>query len=249
MLLPKKNPSPKENQAGGHLIVTSKSVVTRTSFCCCNQGRKSWVFAHSLTLAVLLSAVVSHASDNPANRKAPAAEAFAAWVKRQGTPPTGSLTNAQALAAGLELARARAIELRSLMETDPQAFAGKAMSAIERSQLPAQLQPFVEQRVKGRGSFSVLCVFPKPEETGPATAPTHRGGYAFEAVIDGLKYRAFVYGPWRNQQTVSDAEIDGIALGDAIVLGDSTTPTSKAALASSLPATLLPPPAPTRCST
>ena len=47
------------------------------------------------------------------------------------------------------------------------------MSEAERSSLPADLQPFIERRVKGCGSFAVFCRFPKHE--GPV-ATEHPDG-------------------------------------------------------------------------
>ncbi|HTL59116.1 MAG TPA: carboxypeptidase regulatory-like domain-containing protein [Candidatus Limnocylindrales bacterium] len=179
--------------------------------------------------AVVLFCYASDGLGSTASSKAsPAAEAFAGWVRQQGNSAAQS-ANAQVLTTGVELARARQLEMRVLMETDPQEFARRAMSTAERSQLPAQLQPLVEQRLTGRGSFSVMCVFPKAEEQAQSNA-SHKAGYAFEVALNGLRYRAFVYGPWRDQQTVAEAEIDGIALGDAIVLGDAPTPSQQGAV-------------------
>jgi len=114
--------------------------------------------------------------------------------------------------------------MRSLMESNPREFARSAMPEAQRARLPAQWQPLVEKRVRGRGSFSTFCVFPKPEETNFAGGQASKGGYVREAVIDGVRYRAYVFGEWKNKQTVLDAPIDGVALGDAIVLGDGIAP-------------------------
>jgi hypothetical protein len=208
--------------------VSNKRVVTNRPFCQSDQGRKSRSFTCSLLLLALMYGPVGHAAEGKRNgTTTTAVDAFAAWLQQEGSSLSNSSANPPALGAGLELARARQAEMRSLMASDPQAFATRAMPAAEWSQLPAQLQPFVERRVKGRGSFSAFCVFPKPDEPATTTQPIQRSGYVFEAVIDGVRHHAFVYGPWRNQQTVSDAEIDGIVLGDAVVLGDSTTPSQQ----------------------
>ena len=192
--------------------------------------RKLQVVGLLLTLSLVLATFASHGLDNPGTSKAsPAAETFSNWLKQPGNSAAIRSGDAQVLTTGIDLARARQVEMRALMETDPQEFARQAMSAIERAELPVQLQPLFEQRVKGRGSFSVLCVFPKIDESGP-TNPAHKAGYLFEAILNGVKYRAFVYGPWRNQQTVTDAEIEGIALGNAIVLGDAPTPSQQSAV-------------------
>jgi len=153
--------------------VSNKRVVTNRPFCQNDQGRKSWSFICWLLLLALMYGPVSHAAEGKRNgTTTAAADAFATWVQQQRISPTNTSANAPALAAGLELARAREAEMRSLMASEPQAFASRAMSAAERSQLPAQLQPFVERRVKGRGSFSAFCVFPKPDEPATTTQPT-----------------------------------------------------------------------------
>src|SRR5262249_44149384 len=89
--------------------------------------------------------------------------------------------------------------------------------------MPVELVPFIERRIKGRGSFSVSCVFPKPEEPGPP-GDRPRSGYAYEVRINGTAYKAFVFGKWKDQTTVQEATIEGVVLGDAIALGDAPTP-------------------------
>ncbi|HVV70055.1 MAG TPA: MBG domain-containing protein, partial [Verrucomicrobiae bacterium] len=85
----------------------------------------------------------------------------------------------------------------------------------------------VEERVKGRGSFATMCVFPKPEPGDNGGTGPHEAGYVYQATVNGKHYRAFVFGSWKDQRTVSEATIEGVALGDAIVLGDGATPTEQ----------------------
>lgn len=98
------------------------------------------------------------------------------------------------------------------------------MPATERDRLPVHLQPFVEQRIKGQGFFGVYCAGLPGSETVEADKTKRRHGYEYEARVNGKAYRAFVFGKWRDQTTVSDVEIEGVALGDSIVIGDSPTP-------------------------
>ena len=87
----------------------------------------------------------------------------------------------------------------------------------------------VEQRVAGRGFFGVRCAgLPTDPVRDPGSGATRgHAGLAYEAVIGGVSYKAFVYGEWRDERTVYDAAIEGVALGDAIAIGDSTTPSSQ----------------------
>lgn len=115
--------------------------------------------------------------------------------------------------------------MRTLMERDPQDFLRLAMPEAERAQLPLQIQSFVEQRVQGRGRFTVAC-------SGlpiPGQSPRFHSGYDYEVQLNGVIYQAFVFGKWRNQKTVYEATIDGIVLGDAIALGDAPTPSEQLA--------------------
>ena len=160
----------------------------------------------------------------PGQPGGPAAEAFARWRGQQ----SGDLAPGQ-LATGLQLAQARAREMRVLMEKDPRAFERQAMPSAERARLPRDLQSLVERRVKGRGSFGVYCALPGAHD--PASEPDHghRHGLAYEVRLDGVMYRAFVAGRWQEQRTVREATIEGVVLGDAMALGDAPTPEEQAA--------------------
>src|SRR5262245_16182330 len=82
----------------------------------------------------------------------PACEAFRTWLAEHPPGPNG-LADRQELNAALKLARVRALELRALMEADPEQFVRRAMPAAERAQLPLPLQALIERPVKERGSF------------------------------------------------------------------------------------------------
>lgn len=119
--------------------------------------------------------------------------------------------------------------MRALMEKDPRAFERQAMSSLERAQLPRELQPLVEHRVKARGSFGVYCALPIAHDPASESDHDHRGGLAYEVRLQGVTYRAFVAGRWPEQRTVREATIEGVVLGDAIALGDAPTPEEQAA--------------------
>jgi hypothetical protein len=154
----------------------------------------------------------------------PKANAFALWF-HENVSGGKSLSEPKALAVGLDLAQQRRAEMRNLIEVNPQAFIQHAVTDAELASLPSQMQPFFEKHVKGRGFFGVRCAG-LPREAEPVAAS---GGYAFEARINGVTYHAFVFGKWREQATVFNADIEGVALDDAIVLGDAPTPAEQAA--------------------
>jgi hypothetical protein len=103
------------------------------------------------------------------------------------------------------------------------------MTETQRAQLPSEFQHFIEQRVHGRGSFEVYCEgLPGGSEIsrGPHAVPGN--GYIYETQLNGRRYRVFPTGKWRDQQTVLEAEIEGIVLDDGLVPGDSPTPAEQA---------------------
>src|SRR5260221_1850980 len=120
------------------------------------------------------------------------------------------------------------------MEGAPEQFVRTAMPEAQRNMLPAEMRPFIERRIRGRGSFGIHCQLPKEGKTfnvqGAGTQPVRHGsGYAREVTLNGARYQAFVYGKWKDQTTVQEAAIEGIALQDAIVLGDAPTPAQQLA--------------------
>jgi hypothetical protein len=159
----------------------------------------------------------------------PANEAFVSWLQSERGLGQSAFTRPQTLATGLNLAIARERELRALIEKDPAEFTSRTMSAANRQGIPPQILAHIEKRVQGRGFFGVYCAgLPKAPDDPSGASPLH-GGYGYEVHMNGTNYKAFVYGRWRNQLTVYDAAIDGVALGDAIALGDSPTPAEQAA--------------------
>ena len=80
----------------------------------------------ALWLAILLlSSLSSLAVEAPnESKRLPAADAFTAWVQQQ--KPNGSTSaaaaDAKSRSEGLQLVRARQVEMRALMETNPREF-------------------------------------------------------------------------------------------------------------------------------
>src|ERR1051326_757767 len=156
-----------------------------------------------------------------------ATEAFAQWLVQEQASAPPAFADPLALARGLNLAQARAQEMRNLMEIDPEQFVQRAMSETDRAQLPRQIQGFIEQRNKGRGFFGVYCAgLPTTAQPGSTNGHPH-GGYAYEIRLNGVTYHAFAFGKWRDQTTVYEADIEGVTLGDAIAVGDAPTPSEQ----------------------
>ena len=159
-------------------------------------------------------------------------EAFATWANRHRSQPPTAAERTE----GLRLAQARASAMRHLLETDPGEFARRAMPASDRAALPEQIRDHVERRLAGRGFFGVYCVLPTDQfATGNRPASSAPGGFRREVRVDGITYRAHVFGKWKDAETVQEAAIDGVVLDDAIALGDSPVPTEQADAGSPIP--------------
>jgi hypothetical protein len=167
------------------------------------------------------------APESPVGHQLTAAGAFDDWIQKQVRPGKSGLSDLKALAVGVDLALARRMEMQALMEKDPEEFVRESMPMAERVRLPAQLQPFIEQRVRDRGFFGVYCAGLPRSEAGEADHKERRHGYEYEARVSGKAYRAFVFGKWRDQTSALEAEIEGVSLGEAIAIGDAPTPTEQ----------------------
>src|SRR5437870_2379242 len=104
-------------------------------------GARALVFRTLLMLLLLawqgMGQDARGARSSVAQLPLPAAEAFAQWLTQQRNLGQRAFTDPQANASGLELARARAHELRALMERDPEELMRRAMPEAERAQLPS----------------------------------------------------------------------------------------------------------------
>src|ERR1044071_7115525 len=173
-------------------------------------------------VAFLCAMLVCTSAQNSPTRPShlSATDAFARWVRQQSRSGLAQ-NDPQVLASGVELAVERNREMRSLIASDPAEFLRRAMPASERASLPLQIQPLIEQRFKGRGSFRVYCLGVPPEGSASFPESAKGNGYGREVRLNGITYQAFVSGQWKNQTSLSDASIDGIILNDAIALVDA----------------------------
>lgn len=112
-------------------------------------------------------------------------------------------------ARGEALACQRREALRALIETQPEQALALAAPWHWRSALPPNITRHFEQQVDGRGALNVAV----------ADGGSRGGTVVFrEAVINGARYEAFVYGRRLRQVSQQDLPLHGIAIGDKLAL-------------------------------
>ncbi|MCC7376554.1 MAG: PKD domain-containing protein [Verrucomicrobiales bacterium] len=134
---------------------------------------------------------------------------------------------------GLRWAKQRRSELAELIASNPRRALQWAIPDRDRAQLPAAVQPLLEQRIEGRGDLEVLCALPDPADDAPSPSLQRF------AVINGQRYRAYVTHPRLGLVSRRNIQLRGFALDDAIVLADDETEPSdvaETALLSAAPA-------------
>ncbi|HXI51550.1 MAG TPA: hypothetical protein VNH84_08595, partial [Candidatus Saccharimonadales bacterium] len=120
----------------------------------------------------------------PASPAADPIAAFDAWLEKFSNHRDEATTE-NSLAEGILLARRRRDALFALIEADPQAALAAAVPIPLRARLPAAFDDLLEERVSGRGYFSVQVA--DNFETGLRQVRR-------EVVVNQQRYEAFVYG-------------------------------------------------------
>ncbi|HKX60209.1 MAG TPA: Ig-like domain-containing protein, partial [Verrucomicrobiae bacterium] len=118
-------------------------------------------------------------------------------------------------AEGVKLAGERRTSLHSLVQSDPKRALELAVPLAVRENLPASVNSLLESRVSGRGDYSVLAAYPLPGQEDTIT-PIRR-----TLSLDGVDYRAFVYGVRTDQPTKRSLPINGIAVDDVVALSEN----------------------------
>jgi len=139
---------------------------------------------------------------------------FSDWAARFQAAADDS-TRAALEAEGVRLAGERRTALHSLVQSDPKRALELAVPVAVRENLPASVNSLLESRVSGRGDFSVLAAYPLPGQEDTIT-PIRR-----TLSLDGVDYRAFVYGVRTDQPTKRDLPINGIAVDDVVALSEN----------------------------
>lgn len=113
---------------------------------------------------------------------------------------------------GRRLAQARRDALAALIEVDPKRALEMAVSWQWRQQLPPEIAVLLEQRVSGRGTYSVFGAV-------PLDGASEFVGSIFRYVtLDSESYRAFVYGRRLHQISQPELVFHGIAVNGALAV-------------------------------
>jgi sugar lactone lactonase YvrE len=138
--------------------------------------------------------------------------AFASWAKRHATR-TGTIIESQTLEEGIRLAKQRRIAFAQLMQSNPAQAISATIQADLRKSLPSKIQDEVEEPVYGTGDLLVICVMPSAGAQGT-------GGIQRLVRLNGLTYRAVVYGRRLGQTTKYQIPVHGVALDGVLVLNE-----------------------------
>lgn len=138
--------------------------------------------------------------------------AFTEWLEHYGRAATANERAALAV-EGARLAKARRVWLRELIQTDPRQALAEAVPAEARRELPAEVRDHVEEHVSGRGFYGVSIA----DYFGEGRSETRR-----EVVMNGKRYRAFVFGNRLRQSTRQDTPLRGIVVDDLMALYDDS---------------------------
>ena len=110
-------------------------------------------------------------------------------------------------AAGVPLATTRRTALKYLIETDPERALAVALSHGLRAELPAAIQAQLEQRLDARGDLEVAIACLGSETRTLRTA-----------LIDGIRYQAYVFGRRETQGSKNALPLHGIAVDSSLAL-------------------------------
>src|SRR6266487_6447708 len=149
----------------------------------------------------------------PAPQADAAHDRFARWAELYFSASTAG-DKAALLAQGKELAAARREALAALIQVDPKRALELAASWKWREELPPEIASLLEQRVSGRGKYSVFGAVPlegQDEFVGPILR---------YATLDSVAYRAFVYGHRLHQISQAELTLHGIAINDALAVDE-----------------------------
>ena len=116
-------------------------------------------------------------------------------------------------AEGMRIAEARRSVFKQLIQQDPRRALAEAVPMLVRQQLPDAVVALLERRVSGEGPLEVQAVSPDsdPEE------PTAR----WIAQIEGVEYRAFVYGRRLGRNSIATAQMNGVGIDRFLAVNES----------------------------
>ncbi len=150
--------------------------------------------------------------------KQPEAEAakarieFDTWMNAYAAAPKAK--RAELEAEGVKLAAARRAEMLRLIETDPEQAIKRAVSVVQRRNLPPSVRKHVEEHISNEGQLLTVIATkfdPQPKAT-----------VMRQATIGRNTYQAFTYGqrndPRFNNKTIP---LNGISIGEKFAVNES----------------------------
>jgi uncharacterized repeat protein (TIGR01451 family) len=155
---------------------------------------------------------LAYASAWNQDQTVPAAAAFSAWAERFSAAPSSAKSSLAA--EGLTLARERRDTMAHLIQTDPKKALSLAVPAALCAQLPKEILAEIETRVAGLGDYSVEMA--NQAKSGAFAEPIRRF-----VLLNGQKYRAFVYGRRVFENSKGGIPLHGIVIGDLMALHES----------------------------
>jgi len=160
------------------------------------------------------SATLSFGGSWSQNQASVALNSFQTWAEKYAAT-TALDAKSQLVPDGVAAAQARRAALASLIQTDPEKALLAAVPMSVRASLPPEVVAELETRISGIGDFNVVCAFPA-KNGGPTTGITRN------VVIDGKKYRAFVYGRRAAETTKNGIALQGIVVDDFMAVSENS---------------------------
>src|SRR5205085_3323168 len=138
--------------------------------------------------------------------------AFDVWSASYLAAPTPQ-AKAALLAQGEQLAQARREGMARLIKSDPEHALALALPYGLRKQLPASINSLLEERVSGRGDYSVIYYTPLPGRESEVPPTEHR------VELNHQTYEAYVYGRRLQQSGAqSGISLNGVAIDNYLAL-------------------------------
>ena len=138
--------------------------------------------------------------------------AFADWATSHAVTPDIA-PSTPAFQEGLALAKQRRAALKKLIDSAPALALSSGIGRKLRNALPVQIQNELETQVSGMGDLLVLCEVP--------AQGVREGGIQRFVRLNGVTYRAAVYGRRASQATKYNIPLQGIALDGALALDEN----------------------------
>ena len=139
--------------------------------------------------------------------------AFASWADQYANS-TDLTSRAERIAEGVSLAKSRRSAFTQLIKTDPAKALASTVPTTLRQQLPAEVVAELETTISGVGDLTVNGIL--RAKGGPEVEPLQRF-----VEIDGVKYRAYVYGRRAFEGSKKGISLSGVALDGVLAVRES----------------------------